>query len=537
MKFDFSIFDEGNLTESYVQWLIDEQWYHINTHFQRLWDYYENRMQSVSPGRSRTAIESGRNYVQAQEVGLPPRITGAVYNSGSVTGCESVPDIQRKEVVIENDITWRINAMMDFLFGKDIHFISSAPDVTRRREIESILQAVFAANGGTGFFQDMAVLGSVYGFVDCVIRPGRTLAERFAHLQLHSDPTSSAISASIATASSSSSGFSEVLRLTADTGLELIEAPRALPVLDENDYRKINFYVQHFYQQNNSIQTEGGFWSHLPGVKPGNTDRKKTAVTEILGDNYFQRYENGELIAQGENPLGEIPVVHIQNLVQPYRYEGISDVEQLISLQDELNTRLSDRAARVTFQSFNMYLAKGIEGFENRPVSPGRMWSTDNLEASIEQFGGDGRTPGEDAHIAEIREAMDKISGVTPVVAGVIRDKLGHLTSAVALKMIFMGMLAKTARKQFTYGQGIKRIGQKVLKLLDRCGVYRTTEAERDFDVQFPNPLPTDESEKLNLAKAKLELGISRREVFRELGYEYSQTDASAIQNREASKE
>ena len=56
-------------------------------------------------------------------------------------------------------------------------------------------------------------------------------------------------------------------------------------------------------------------------------------------------------------------MIHIQNLPQPFFYAGQSEIEPLIALQDELNTRLSDRANRVTFQSFKMYLGKGIEHF------------------------------------------------------------------------------------------------------------------------------------------------------------------------------
>jgi hypothetical protein len=189
-------------------------------------------------------------------------------------------------------------------------------------------------------------------------------------------------------------------------------------------------------------------------------------------------------------------------------------------MQDELNTRLSDRANRITFQSFKMYLAKGIEGFEDKPVSPGRMWCTDNIDASIEQFGGDSSVPSEDAHITEIREAMDKVSGVTPVVAGILKDKLGNLTSGVALKMTFMGMLARTTRKQFTYGQGLKQIGQMILHILDVCGVYSTEPEEREIEVLYSNPLPENMMEKLREAQIKKDLGVPREQVLRELGYE-----------------
>ena len=219
-------------------------------------------------------------------------------------------------------------------------------------------------------------------------------------------------------------------------------------------------------------------------------------------------------------PWGFLPVVHIQNIAQPYYYEGISDVEPLIPLQDELNTRLSDRASRITFQSFKMYLGKGIEGFEDRPVSPGRMWHTDNPEATIEEFGGDAATPSEGMHIAEIREAMDKVSGVTPLVAGVLKSKLGNLTSAVALRLTLMGMLSKTERKRFTYREGLKKICGMILDMLDKANIYKSSGADREVDIIFPSPLPENMMEKLKEAQIKKELGVPTEHVLRELGYE-----------------
>jgi hypothetical protein len=191
-------------------------------------------------------------------------------------------------------------------------------------------------------------------------------------------------------------------------------------------------------------------------------------------------------------------------------------------LQDELNTRLSDRASRITFQSFKMYLGKGIEGFEDKPVSPGRMWYTDNPEASIEEFGGDAETPSEALHIGEIREALDKVSAVTPIVAGLLKNKLGNLTSAVAIRLTLMGMLAKTERKRFTYSEGLRRICRMVLGMLDTANIYRTSEADREVDIIFPSPLPENMTERLNEARMKKDLGVPTEQVLRELGYESS---------------
>ncbi|GAF68360.1 unnamed protein product, partial [marine sediment metagenome] len=119
-----------------------------------------------------------------------------------------------------------------------------------------------------------------------------------------------------------------------------------------------------------------------------------------------------------------------------------------------------------------------------------------------------------------IREAMDKASGVTPVVAGVLKNKLGNLTSAVALRMTFMGMLSKTERKRFTYREGLKKVAQMVLDILDKANIYKIGGADREIDIIFPSPLPENMMEKLKEAQIKKELGVPTEQVLRELGYE-----------------
>jgi hypothetical protein len=514
MGFELHIFQDDTFQSDYIEWLVDTQSVDIQTHFGRLWDYYTNpRIETAGSGaHDRKVNESGRCYVQAQEYGLPSRITGLVHSAQTgIFGARDMNQVQRKEVVIENDIAWRVNAAVDFLFGKPITFVSKSPDGQKSAEIETILKALFAANGEIGFLQDMAVLGNVYGFVDCLVRPGDEIIERATSSTSHHPSTNSRDGKSL----------DDVLRLAQTIDLELIEAPRALPVLDENDYKKIRYYVQHFQQKKNALSRKNSFLSKLlSGGRRGGDSRQVVAVTEITSADAWQRYEDKELVAEGELPWAFLPVVHIQNIVQPYYYEGLSDVEPLIPLQDELNTRLSDRASRITFQSFKMYLGKGIEGFEDKPVSPGRMWYTDNPEASIEEFGGDSATPSEALHINEIREALDKVSAVTPIVAGLLKDKVGNLTSAVAIRLTLMGMLAKTERKRFTYSEGLRRICKMVLGMLDTANIYKTSEVDRQVDILFPSPLPENMTEKLNEARMKKDLGVPTEQVLRELGYE-----------------
>src|SRR3954469_7246470 len=127
--------------------------------YRRLWMYCRNPMRVIGVASENS---SDRPYRQAQEWGLPQRITGQSACGGGA--------IARKEVVIENDIGWRIEAMVDYLFGKPLVIESSAPDPDRRVLIGDLLRQILAHNGGILLLQQMALLGAVYGFVDVLVK-------------------------------------------------------------------------------------------------------------------------------------------------------------------------------------------------------------------------------------------------------------------------------------------------------------------------------------------------------------------------------
>ncbi len=492
MSYEFDIF-EGGLDEGYVEWLTGDEYISRAIRFEKLWNYYENPTTTSIAGNN---SGSGRTYQQWQEYGLPLRITGISRSFwGGLESGENNGRIARKEVVVENDIAWRIDTIVDFLFGRKFSITSRASDPDRAGEIERVLNAIFEANGGMQFFQQLALMGSIYGFVDVIVRTDKLFAEQ--------------------------QEISTSLERCADkVVLEIIEPVRSLPVLNENDYRRIEYYIQHYYKQHNELgqSTVGGIGTVDGRGNVGSGPRESRCV-EIISDQYWQRYEDGDLTAQGRNVLGCMPIVHIQNLPIPYRYEGKSDVEPLVPLQDELNTRLSDRASRITMQSFKMYLAKGISNFDQLDIGPGTMWNTENPNAAVEEFGGDESCPSEAEHISQVRDALEKSSGVAAIAAGMLRGRIGNLTSAVALKITLMGILAKNQRKRMCYGKGIAEMSKLILDALTKSGVFETDPSEREIDIHWPNPLPENVTEILQEAKMKMELGIDKEQVLKELGY------------------
>lgn len=633
--------------------LFDRLAYHRQVNAPRLaryMGYYRNPMSDLLTylPSSPSCTFSMRPYRQYQEVGLPTRITGFRVTTDGTPQSAGPLDSQRKEVVIENDIAWRINTMVDFALPNLPPFTSTAAAPVRRTQITRVLNAVLDASGGVALFQQLLLLGAIHGSSYLLLEPAPDLLAALAQrrttpapaaprrqstagepplpgtpglvsvpgaldlspaaslpnssvvspldlgrasggpgnagvtgpavggngngtavpLQTRTDSTPESAgsgpdiaSAEVATPESAAAvlEWARLLRLTALPAPGVLSFPRLfgafsapMPVdsTSSSPLEPAQVVLFHDFRpsygaaastRQRPASTRAAWlldrfarWL-APRFHPGSTPASALPTTRGGTDPAFdfdlwcparwQRYQTGALIEEGPNPLGFVPVIPFINQVtplaglDPFDLPGLSEVESLLSLQDELNTRLSDRASRVTMQSFRMYLIKGIDDAAVRPIGPGQMWTTSNLDANIASFGGDMAAPSEDAHINEIREALDKISGVSPVAAGLIRGRLGNLTSAVALKITLIALLARTEKRRTALTATFAVLCRRILEVFDAAGIFSTTPEERGIDVNYPSALPENTAELLADAKAKLELGISRRTVLTELGY------------------
>jgi hypothetical protein len=530
-------FADARLDEATLTLALREHTLGAVPRLERLWAYYRNPQTPIGTARAgahastsagaHVTHATSRRYHQAQECGLPPRITGD-YGAfpGLALGLMDDRAHARREKVIENDIAWRLSSMVDFLLGKPVTIHSLARDAALREALTRFLDQLFEHSGGIALLQDMALLCHVYGHVDLILRADgpalRTLARSMKPQRAGNvdDPDTTADHRTLEEALSAAARLMRI---------EVVEPRRGVAILDPRDYREINAYA---IQTNtraagspapacdestlSRLRSRLGWTPQQPERTPSNT-----TITEVISASAWHIYEDGVRVHESVPPTqGQIPVVHIQNIAQPFTYEGQGEVEPLIPLQDELNTRLSDRAARVTMQSFRMYLAKGIDGFANATVGPGQVWITDNPDASISEFGGDRACPGEESHIREIREAMDKASGVPPIAAGVVQARIGNLSSANALRITLMGVLSKTARKRVTYGRGISQLCRLALTALDATGIVGISDADRAVRLTWPDPLPEDLRDQAFAASIKQDLGVPDERLLAELGYQ-----------------
>ena len=144
--------------------------------------YYRNPMSELAdylPAPSSSTL-GVRLYRQYQEIGLPCRITGFRHTPSGCPVSSGSLDTDRKEVVIENDIGWRINALIDFALPRLPAIASTAATPELRQKITHVLNSVLEASGGITLLQQLALLGSIHGTSYLMLQPSADLLQALA---------------------------------------------------------------------------------------------------------------------------------------------------------------------------------------------------------------------------------------------------------------------------------------------------------------------------------------------------------------------
>jgi len=109
----------------------------VRPRLERYLGYYRNtttELATLLPCGMATQFAT-RPFRQFQEIGLPTRITGFRCASDGSASAVSNLEAGRKEVVIENDIAWRIDTLVDFAAGRAPGITSTARDPALRGKL------------------------------------------------------------------------------------------------------------------------------------------------------------------------------------------------------------------------------------------------------------------------------------------------------------------------------------------------------------------------------------------------------------------
>ena len=269
--------------------------------------------------------------------------------------------------------------------------------------------------------------------------------------------------------------------------------------------------------------------------------RQVFTYTEILTDDVIEEYINDELIDSRPNPLGVIPVVHIPNIRISGSPWGLSDCNDIISINRAYNETATDIADIVNYHAAPVTVIIGAKASQLEKGA-NKVWGGLPKDARVENLeGGAQGLKGAMDFLAMMKKSMHEMVGVPETALGQAQPVSN--TSGVALSIQFQPLMNRYHQKIIQYAHGLERVNELILLTIglkepERFVWDPNTDVKlkkgqvpilnpddpltyRSY-VQFPAPLPLDKLIALNEIQSKLSLGLESKEgALRALGEEF----------------
>lgn len=277
--------------------------------------------------------------------------------------------------------------------------------------------------------------------------------------------------------------------------------------------------------------------------------RQVYTYTEILTDDMIEEYINDELIDSRPNPLGVIPIVHIPNVRVSGSPWGLSDCNEIISINRSYNEIATDIADIINYHAAPVTVIIGAK-ISNLEKGANKVWAGLPKDAKVENLEGGG------AGLKGAMEFMDRLKKAMHEMTGVPETALGQAmpvsnTSGVALSIMFQPLMNRYHQKIVQYSHGLERVNELVLRTL-ALKEPETFTIDMDSDTlpkpeqlvqldpndpetyrsycHFPPPLPLDKLIVLNEIQSLLSLGLQSKEgALRDLGEEFPEAKLQEI--------
>ena len=277
--------------------------------------------------------------------------------------------------------------------------------------------------------------------------------------------------------------------------------------------------------------------------------RQVFTYTEILTDDVIEEYVNDELIDSRPNPLGLIPVVHIPNIPVSGSPWGLSDAQDIITINRSYNEIATDVADIVNYHASPVTVIIGAKA-SNLEKGAKKVWGGLPKDAQVFNLeGGAQGINGALEFLKTLKTSMHEIMNVPETALGQVQPISN--TSGVALSIQYQPLMNRWSQKVSQYGSGLERINELVMLNLaikepetlmynpETDGPIKDgqlTQLDMNDPItyqsyaQFPQPLPLDKLVLLNELQQKMTMGLESKEgALRALGEEFPEEKLEEI--------
>lgn len=205
-------------------------------------------------------------------------------------------------------------------------------------------------------------------------------------------------------------------------------------------------------------------------VNANNRQLMTKRFTQIITPQYIMKQFHGEPPTIEYNALGEIPLVHISNISVPREYYGLSDGQDIIEPQREINEKCTDVSDIINYHASPITAVFGAKA-KNLDRGPRNIWTGLPEKARIETVNLPGDLTASKNYIELIKKVMHELSDTPEGALGAMQPISN--TSGVALHMQYQPLIGKTDRKRATYEPGFEQINYFILRTGMVAGLIR----------------------------------------------------------------
>lgn len=211
-------------------------------------------------------------------------------------------------------------------------------------------------------------------------------------------------------------------------------------------------------------------------------------------------------------PYPFAPIVHWANLPLPGSQNGISDLSDIIGIQDRINFVSSNISKIIRYHAHPKTWGRGIN-LGNRVSWGGDEMITVQGDGTIENLEMQSDLTSSQAYLMHLRQSLFDISRTVDISS--MSDKLGALTN-FGLHVLYTDALAKQKTKQSLMGEALEQLNQRMLFLAGHND-------ERGA-VVWDDTLPRDELTDMQAAQIELGMGtVSKQTIANESGRDWEQ--------------
>lgn len=245
--------------------------------------------------------------------------------------------------------------------------------------------------------------------------------------------------------------------------------------------------------------------------------RRTTEMTviykEFWTDEEIVVYEDGNEVDRMSNPYGFIPFVQIKNFPIAGRTRGVSDIEDIIPLNVELNTKRSDVSEVIDYHSAPITLVYGAK-IGNLEKGANKVWGGLPKDAKVENLHLQGDLTASVNYTSDLKTAMCEIAGIPETVLG--GASAISNTSGVALQYMNLPLIDRTNVKRGCTKNGLEKVNKMIIYMSLYHGLIEKPDfiSMKDFlsnEVKLPDTLPKDLLLELQMIQQELTLGIECR--------------------------